>query len=469
MLTIHRGGAIKNCEGLTRRDLLQVGTLGLGGLSLSHLMRLQAQAGTTRHPIVRDRAIVMLNLQGGPTHIETFDPKMTAPSEYRAMFGEVSTTLPGVTFGSHFERLARHAHRMSIVRSFRHGNSSHGSASVLVAAGGNPSGANMGSTYARVAGLNNPVTGMPTCAIVQPGAVGDEYRKLGAQVSRITGLGDLSSQYAPFDPSAGGEIVRNMELKISGTRLDDRRGLLTELDALKRNVDSSGSINGADQFQQQAFDVILGGIGEAFDLKNEDPRLLAEYDTRRIDIPKSLYRKKNKNLGKQSPVSLGRQMLMARRMVQAGCRFVTVTSAGWDMHGNAFGIDDGMPILGTAVDVAVSAFLNDLERSGLSEKVLLVITGEFGRTPRINSKGGRDHWGNLCTLAFAGGGLPMGQVIGQSNRTASVPASDPVSTRQLLATVMHYMLDIGELRLSSAVPSDILRTLTTADPIPQLV
>ena len=469
MLTIRRSGKTQNCEGVTRRDLLQLGTLGLGGITLSNLLQLEARAGTGRNSIVKDRAIVMLNLQGGPTHIETFDPKMTAPSEYRAMFGEVKTTLPGVTFGSHFERLAQHAHQMSIVRSFRHGVSSHGNAAALVAAGGNPSGANMGSTYARIAGINNPVTGMPTCAVVQPGAVGDQYRNLGAQISRITAVGDLPSSYAPFDPSAGGDIVKNMELKISETRLDDRRGLLSNLDSLKRKVDSSDVLDGTDEFQRQAFDVILGGMSEAFDLKNEDPRIVAEYDTRQIGIPKHLYKKKNKNLLKQSPVSLGHQMLMARRMVQTGCRFVTVTSAGWDMHGNAFGVDDGMPILGTAVDIAASAFLNDLKRLGLSKKVLLIITGEFGRTPRINKKGGRDHWGNLCTLAFAGGGLPMGQVIGQSNRTASVPASDPITTRHLLATVMHYMFDIAELRLSPSVPADLLRTLTTGEPIPQLV
>ena len=468
MFTIRRDGTARNCEGLTRRDMLQVGTLGLGGLTLSNLLSLDAQAATGKS-ILKDRSIVILNLQGGPTHIETFDPKMTAPAEYRAMFGEVKTTLPGVTFGRHFERLAKHAQNMSIVRSFRHGNSSHGTAAALVAAGGNPSGANMGSTYARVAGLNNPETGMPTCAVVPPGAVGDKYRKLGAQIGRITDVGDLPKSYAPFDPSAGSDIVRNMELKISETRLDDRRGLLSELDSIKRRVDSTDALGGTDEFQRQAFDVILGGLGDAFDLKKEDPRIIAEYDTRKIDIPKSLYKKKNKNLANQSPVSLGHQMLMARKMVEAGCRFVTVTSAGWDMHGNAFGVDDGMPILGTAVDVAASAFLTDLQRLGLSEKVLLIITGEFGRTPRINKKGGRDHWGNLCTLAFAGGGLPMGQVIGHSDRTASVPASDPVTTRQLLATVMHYMLDIGELRLSSAVPSDILRTLTTGEPIPQLV
>ena len=136
--------------------------------------------------------------------------------------------------------------------------------------------------------------------------------------------------------------------------------------------------------------------------------------------------------------------------------------------GNAFGIDDGMPLLGSAMDRCVSAFLEDLEDRGLSEKVLLIITGEFGRTPRINKKGGRDHWGNLCTLAFAGGGLPMGQVIGKSNRTASVPASDVVTPNQLLGTVMHTLLDIGKLRLVSGIPNDLARIIDTSQTIPQL-
>ena len=457
----------KNCEGLSRRSFLQIGTLGIGGLTLADLLRLSAEAGTG-NSLLKDRSIVMLNLQGGPTHIETFDPKMTAPSEYRAMFGEVKTSLPGVTFGSHMERLAKHAHRMSVVRSFRHGIGSHGTAASHVAAGGNPTGANMGSLYGRIAGMTNPETGIPNVAVIQPGAVGEKYRKLGNNISRITSTGSLSKQYRPFDPSAGGDVVDNMELQVSEKRFGDRRSLLGGLDSFRRRADSANVLAGADQFQQQAFDVILGGISDAFDLSKEDPALVKRYDTGHVDIPKRLYKKKNKNLAGQSPVSLGRQMLMARRLVESGCRFVTVTSAGWDMHGNAFGVDDGMPILGTAVDISVSAFLEDLQQSGLSEKVLLIITGEFGRTPKINKKGGRDHWGNLCTLAFAGGGLPMGQVIGQSDRRASVPASDPVTTRDLLGTVMHYLLDIGELRLVPGIPSDISRALGSIQPISQL-
>lgn len=466
MFTLFGDGQSHTCEGTSRREFLQVGSLSIGGLTLASLLAAEAKAAGG---FVRDKAVVVLNLQGGPTHIETFDPKMTAPAEYRAMFGEVKTKLPGVTFGSHFPQLAALADRMSVVRSYRHGIGSHGTAAMHVMAGGNETGANMASLYSRVAGLTSPRTGMPSAAIIPPPAVGEDYKKLGAQISRVTDVGSLPKAYKPFDPSSGGDIVRNMQLRISEKRLDDRRDLLNRLDNFKREIDQTDVLGGADEFQQQAFDVILGGISDAFDLSKEDPRTLKRYDTSHIDIPPYLYKKKNKNLLRQSPVALGKQLLMARRLVEADCRFVTVTSAGWDMHGNAFGIDDGMPILGSAVDQAASAFLQDLEERGLSDKVLFVITGEFGRTPRINKKAGRDHWGNLCTLAFAGGGLPMGQVIGRSNRTAAVPAGDVVTSPQVLATIMHTLLDVGEFRIAQGVPTDIVRAISQAQPIPQLV
>jgi len=457
-----------NCEGVSRREFIRVGSLGLGGLSLASLMRTRAALAAEGH-VVSDKAVVVLYLQGGPTHIETFDPKMTAPSEIRAMFGEVATRLPGVTYGSHFPQLAQLAHKMAIVRSYGHGISSHAKASEHVITGGNPLGASMGSIYGRVAGLTNPATGIPNNTVITPGCIGSRYRNLGAQLERITPTGTLPTAFAPFDPSAGGEIIENMKLRIPEERLDDRRHLLVNLDRIKREIDASGALDGADKFQQQAFDVILGGVSEAFDLSKEDPRLVERYDTSHIDIPQELYRRKNQNLLKQSPITLGKQMLMARRLIESGCGFVTVTSAGWDMHGNAFGVDDGMPILGSAVDRAASVFLEDLEQRGLSDKVLLVITGEFGRTPKINSKGGRDHWGNLCTLAFAGGGLPMGQVIGASDRMAGVPDGDPVTSGNVLATVMHALFDIGLLRLETGLPSDLVRALTSNEPIPQLV
>jgi uncharacterized protein (DUF1501 family) len=469
MLTLFTGGSHQTCEGYTRRDMLQVGTLGLGGVTLANLLATKSAHASGGDTLVKDKAIVVLNLQGGPTHIETFDPKMTAPSSYRAMFGEVKTNLPGVTFGSHFPKLASMADRMAIVRSFRHGIGSHGRAAEHVMAGGNATGANMGSLYARVAGLTNPETGIPSTAVIVPKAVGEKYSKLSSNPSRITALGTLSSAYKPFDPSAGGEIVNNMKLRISQERLDDRKSLLAGLDSFKRQSEQSDLLAGADRFQQQAFDVIVGGISSAFDISKEDPANVARYDTAAFDIPKYLYKKKNKNLLNQSPIALGKQMLMARRLVQAGCRFVTVTSAGWDMHGNAFGVDDGMPLLGSAVDRAAGAFMEDLEELGMSDDVLLVITGEFGRTPRINKKGGRDHWGNLCTLAFAGGGLPMGQVIGRSDRTASVPNGDVVTSRMLLGTIMNVLFDTGKLRIQSAIPADIRTPMADSPTIKQLI
>ncbi len=466
MLTLLTGGFSRDCEGHTRREFLRVGTLALGGLTLPGLLAAKAQAAGRGY--VKDKAVVVLFLQGGPTHIETFDPKMSAPAEYRAMFGEVPTSLPGVTFGSHFPNLARLADKMAIVRSFQHGISSHAPASEFVISGGNVTKASMGSIYSRIAGTTNPVTGIPTNTVLTPPAAGEKYKGLGAQTERVTGVGTLPAAYKAFDPSSGGQIIENMKLRLPMDRLDDRRNLLSQLDGIKREADASGALQGADKFQQQAFDVILGGVSEAFNLTKEDPRTVERYDTGEFEIPKNVLKKKE-NVPSQSPIALGKQMLMARRLVEAGCGFVTVTSAGWDMHGNAFGINDGMPILGPSVDRAAGAFIEDLHERGLSDKVLFIITGEFGRTPRINTKGGRDHWGNLCTLAMSGGGLRMGQVIGGSDRTASVPATDPVSAKDLLATVMHTLLDIGELRVTSGLPADIARLVTDGYPIPQLL
>ena len=152
-------------------------------------------------------------------------------------------------------------------------------------------------------------------------------------------------------------------------------------------------------------------------------------------------------------------------LVEAGCGFVTVTNTGWDMHGT---LKQTIPMLGSAVDKASAAFIEDLAERGLSDRVLFIITGEFGRTPKINNKSGRDHWGNLCTLALAGGGLNMGQVIGQSNRTASVPDGDPVTVRQLMGTVMNHLLNVGEFRILRGLPSEVAREASTAEPISQL-
>lgn len=470
MLTVFGDGYSRDCERWSRRQLLQVGSLAFGGLTLPDLFRADARAASGGR-VVRDQSVVFLNLQGGPTQVETFDPKMQVPKEYRAMFGEVKTCLPGVTFGSHFPKLAGMADRLSVVRSYRHGISSHGTAAKHVAAGGNGTGATLGTLYAAVAGLNDPGTGMPNNTLIIPAAIDEKYKSFNAVPSRVTDTGSLPGIYKAFDPSAGGQVIENMQLRLPERRLSDRRSLLESLDGLKRRFDATDALAGADTFQQQAFDVILGGINDAFDLSQETPALVREYDTSMFEVPQPAIDKRKRKLVKgHSPVSLGKQMLLARRVVEAGCGFVTVTSAGWDMHGaHEFEIADGMPVLGPAVDKAVSAFLTDLHQRGLSENVLLVITGEFGRTPKINNKRGRDHWGSLCPLVFAGGGLPMGRIIGQSDRHASEPASDPIASENVLATIMHTLLDIGELRTRASIPNDVVRVLTQAEPISQLV
>ena len=451
MLTIYTGKESRSCEGLNRRNFIQAGALGLGGLTLSTLLETQANAGTLGNPI-KDKTVVVLFLSGGATHVETFDPKMSAPVEYRSMTGEVATSLPGVTIGGGFPQLAKLAHRMAFVRSFRHGNSSHGRARTLVLSGGNKLQASWGSMYARIAGTSNPRTGLPNYTLITPkGADSKKFRQRDS-IGTAGQSGTLGSAFRPFDPSAGGEVKQNMIMNIPRGRLTDRRALLANFDRLNKMSDASQSLKGANKFQQQAFDVILGGGANAFDLSEEDPKVIRRYSTER-------YRDKNAQ-------ALGHQMLMARRLCESGVGFVNVSSGGWDMHRN---LVKDMNQRGNAVDHAVAAFLSDIEDRGLSEKVLLIITGEFGRTPRINKRGGRDHWGNLCTLALAGGGLKMGQVIGRSDRKVSVPATKPVTPLDLTATVVNTLIDIPTARLVPNLPLELTQFMSQGQPISQLM
>ncbi len=451
-----------------RREFLRIGTSVIGGLGLPAVLTAKADASLQK--VLKDRAVVVLNLQGGPTQFETFDPKMTAPREVRSITGEVATSVPGITYGGSFPQLAKLADKISVVRSYRHGISSHGPAAMHVMAGGNPTGAMMGALFARIAGLTSPTTGIPNNALITSRAMGPQFKELYYNPSRVSQTGTLPAAYKPFDPSAGGEIVENMKLHIQGDRLDDRRSLLAQVDRLRREADKQDGFELANRFEQQAFEVLVRGVSDAFDLSKEHPLTIERYDTSAM-APTAAVQQRNSYAKQFSPVALGKQMLLARRLCEAGCGFVTVTCAGWDMHGGGkeFTMQDGLASLTPAVDRAVSAFIEDVEAKGLSEKILLVITGEFGRTPRINRNGGRDHWGNLCTLAFSGGGLNMGQAVGKSDRTGSEPNSDPISSGNVLATIMHTLFDLGELRLLQGVPKDVELALTGNTPIRELV
>jgi uncharacterized protein (DUF1501 family) len=462
--------ADSNCQGMARRDLLKIGALGFGGLlGLPQLMAAKAQAASAGR-VVRDRSVVLLFLQGGPSHIELFDPKLTAPAEIRSVTGEVATKLAGITFGGTFAKMAAIADKLAVVRSYGSHNTGHTYEPVTTA--GNPLKASMGSIYARVAGANHPRTGMPANILVLPEAVQDGL-KLGSNfetgaLPTLTQPGELGPPFAAFNPAGGGQLKADLQLTIGAERLSDRRLLLTELDKIKRAADRTALLEGADRFQQQAFDVITRGVAEAFDLSREDPRTIARYDTTPLFPAEETQRwydmKRSSNL-------LGRQMLLARRLCEAGCGFVTVSDCGWDMHANENSpkFMQGIYPLGRQVDHAVSAFVEDIHRRGLEDKILLVVTGEMGRTPRLNKNGGRDHYGELTPLVFAGGGLAMGQVIGQSDAHASRPATTPYDPTHLLATIFHVLFDLGQLRLESSIPRDVVRLAENVKPIDGLV
>ncbi len=453
---------------LGRRDFLKVGSLALGGLSLPGLLAARTRASQGGRP-VHDKSVIFLFLHGGPSQTETFDPKMTAPTGICSVTGEVATSLSGVTFGSTFQKLAPLANRLAIVRSFQTGDGNHDIKPVVHSS---TLGANMGSLYARVAGTNDPRTGMPTNVALFPRAVDPETMPPVESFGKFWSTGPLGSAYAPFIPGGSGELQRSMSLEIGRDRLEDRRSLLTQLDRLQRRIDSGGLLEGTDRFQQQAFSTILGGVADAFDLSKENAKTIERYDTAPLVRPEAISRAwNNYERYVDNAKTLGRLLLLARRLCEAGCGFVTVTTNFvWDMHAdsNNAGVDEGMQYTGLPLDHALSAYIKDVESRGLDDKILLVVSGEMGRTPNVNNRGGRDHWGNITPLLLHGGGLNMGQVIGQSSRNAGEPASEPITIPNLLATIMNTLLDVGQVRIQRDLPTDVARAISSHEPIPGL-
>jgi uncharacterized protein (DUF1501 family) len=450
----------------TRRGFLRVGSLALGGLSLPWLLPSRAGASPSDRPVT-DKAVVLLFMHGGPSQIETFDPKMSAPAEVRSATGEVATRLPGVTFGATFPKLARLADRLAVVRSFTSGDGNHDIKPVV---GRDTSGANLGSLYAHVAGMNHPLSGLPTNALLLPRAADPTTQPGTTSFGKFDATGTLSPALAPFAPGTGGSLQQDMKLKLSADRLEDRRALLSRLDRANAALDDAES-DGLDGQRSKAFRIILGGVGDAFDLSKESAKTVGRYDTAPLVRPENIDKKwKNYNNYVDNAKSLGKLMLLARRLVERGCGFVTVTTNFvWDMHAdvNNAPVGEGMGYMGVPFDHAVSAFVEDLEARGLSDRVLLVCCGEMGRTPKINKAGGRDHWGGLAPLLLAGGGLKMGQVIGQSDRQAGRPASEPVTNQNLIATIMHTLFDVGRLRVLPGLPRELARVLDWS-PVPGL-
>jgi hypothetical protein len=405
------------CDGTNRRNFLQIGTLGLAGLTLSHLLAARAAARQAQQP-VRRTSVILLFLDGGAPQHETFDPKPDAPQEYRSVFGTVQTRLPGVRFGSHFPRLAQVAERMSVLRTITHTDGDHGGAThwmktakpwpaqfrgqAPVIPQQEPS---IGSVVARARGPVNARTGMPTYVRVlsnHGGYPGDDAVWLG-------------HAHSPFRVglNRGNQMLSNMALRVEREQLDDRTTLLRQLDTFDRSLEVGSTAAAMDGFQRQAVEVVLGSAREAFDLSQEPTAVRERYGP-----------------------GLGQELLLARRLCQAGAGFVTLNNGYWDFHG---GLVPGCNQLCPPLDRAVSAFIEDVEARGLANDILLVVTGEFGRTPRINGGPGRDHWAPVNDALLIGGGLRMGQVVGETDSVAGVPRSRPIEPTELFATVLHTL------------------------------
>ena len=404
--------ATTRCEfsaDLNRRSVLQAGFSSLLGISLPGLLQLQAASGTKG----RRTSLIFVELAGGPTQFETYDPKPDAPSEFRGEFEPIGTSIPGIQFSEWLPEQAKIAEKLSVIRSVHHGHNSHDPSSHLSQTGyyksGPKGGPNqspcIGSVIARVRGSNTP--SLPAYV-----AVPDAMRN-----GRAAYLGQACNPFeAGGDPNSDKFEVPNLQLtkNVSIDRLNDRRSLLTTLDARRGLRDLEGATRAVDDFSQQAFDLVCGSRArEAFDISQEPDKTRDRYGRNTV----------------------GQSMLLARRLVEAGVTCVTVRSTGWDDHNK---IAEGLAKHAPPYDRGVATLVQDLAERGMQDDVLVVAMGEFGRTPRVNNNAGRDHWGSVMSVMLAGGGLQPG-IIGASNSKGEVPADKPYRPEHVLAMAYRHL------------------------------
>jgi len=450
------------CDGLgriNRRRLLTIGALGLGGLALPSLLSKGRAAERSKH--VSGKSVIYLFQQGGPSQHETFDPKIEVPEAVRTVTGSTQTNVPGVHFGSRMSQLAKLADKLTVVRSFQTNNGGHNIQPIV---GPDSLDTNIGVHYSRIVGATRAETGAPTNAVLYPVAIDPEAPGPSAR-GNLASTGAYGNSYAPFSPGGKGQLQQDMRLNLpKGRFFDDRRAILTQLDTINRKIDASGELETMDELQRQAYEVLLsGGVAKALDLSLEDPQSLARYDTAGYATDG---RWDHKSRGKRGYYdaqarTIGKLLCLARRLCEAGAGFVTVHAsyAGvWDMHadGNNLDMTEGMEAVGASFDHAVAAFVRDLEARGLENDIMLVCSGEMGRTPKINRRGGRDHWSRLAPLLIYGGGAEP-QMLGQSTRDGGEPATKNFTPKHLISSIMNTVFDVGELRLVSGVPPEIAK------------
>lgn len=431
------GRAFRNCTGIQRRSVLKVGAFGFAGWTLADLLRCEAAAGITGSR----KAVINVHLDGGPPQLETIDPKPDAPSEIRGEFFPISTALPGLQISELMPRVAAAADDFTFIRTLVGSAGRHDAFQCqsgfhfkdLDSLGGRPA---MGCVISRLLGSADDTTpafvdlmqGRPLVRnSARPGFLGPGFQPFRPDLSKMFKR-ELEAGMKNELARLGADQTTSLKLNaaLSYDRLSDRQSLLNELDGIRRRVDASGMMDAMDRFQQQAVGILTSGeFADAMDLQQEDPQVLARYTP---PPPTG---------GIHSTTSEGpdciRKLLLARRLVEAGVRCVSVSISDFDTHSANF---DRMKHLMPIVDYGLATLVQDLKERGLLDDVSVVAWGEFGRTPRINNKnGGRDHWPRVGPCLLAGGGMKTGQVIGATDRVAGSPTERPVHYKDVFATL----------------------------------
>ena len=419
MLTIY-GNPARFCDGISRRNFLKIGALGLGGLALPQLLQAEARSGVRNS----HKAVIMIYLPGGPPHQDMFDLKMDAPLEIRGEFRPIPTQVPGLQICEHLPRMAAMMDKFAVIRSISDAVDDHsdfhcmtGRSKRTQPPGGWPS---FGAVVSKLLGPRDRA--VPPFIGLEP--------KMQHRPYNDASPGFLGAGHRSFQPESDGK----QDLVLNGVtleRLGDRRALLDGFDKFRRDVDASGLMEGLDQFNEQAFGVLTSSrLLEALDFQRENQRLLERYG-----------KGDPKPHGDAAPM-LTEQFLVARRLVEAGARVVTVAFGFWDYHGNNHkNCKADLPLL----DQGVTALVQDLHDRGLDKEVSVVVWGEFGRSPTINKDAGRDHWPRVSCALLAGGAMKTGQVIGATDRLGGEPTERPVKFGDVFATLYHNLgIDVSK-------------------------
>ncbi|MAG93144.1 MAG: hypothetical protein CMJ48_05280 [Planctomycetaceae bacterium] len=392
------------CDGVSRRNFLRIGGLVLGGLTLPDLLRAEAQSGAE----ATGKSIINIYLAGGPTHMDTFDLKPNAPSEYRGELSPIATATPGVEICELMPELASVSDKYSIIRSLDGMRNEHDarqsdsgwSIQSMRSIGGRPG---IGSVLSKLWG---------------PAQVGPQgTAPTNIDLSSRSKEGFLGPVHAPYRPDSIGRANLTLNRNVSTERLDDRQALLKGFDRIQRDIDASGMMTAMDSFTQRAVGIVTSGkLAQALDVSKVDPKVSEAYGLKQ--------HRQNQDF------------LKAARLIESGVRCVSTTWGSWDTHGNNF---KTMRRQLPALSVGLTALIKDLDASGLLDETLIMMSGEFGRTPRVNGNSGRDHWPRAGFFFLGGGGLNHGQVIGATNRLGEFPQERPVHLQHIFHTVYHTL------------------------------